>query len=169
MGSSATPVPLPGWGLRSGALELRRLAPAVAADDALHRMLVVDRINRYGWAFDERDREALAGCFTADAIWEGNVLGETPVPPIHGREHIVGWLAGFWDRQVDQRRHMMLNVTVDLIDATRADALASLLLLSAYEESVTVALTSFYRLRLEQVDGDWLIAQLFEGFDAAFE
>jgi len=136
--------------------------------DATARAMIVERVHRYGWAFDERRREALASCFAENAVWEGNVQGAEPVGPIHGRDAIVTWLAGFWDRQEDQRRHLMPSVVVDRQTATTADVLVHLVLTSAAGASLSIVLTSFYRMELVEQRGGWRIRRLFEGFDVAF-
>ena len=30
---------------------------------------IAERIARYGWSYDERDRDGLADCFTSDGVW----------------------------------------------------------------------------------------------------
>jgi hypothetical protein len=149
-------------------LKLQVAQPDISAAAALDRQLIVDRVYRYGWAFDERRLDALRACFTEDAVWEGNTGGEEPVAPINGREQIAEWLAGFWQRQPDQRRHMMVSIVVDNQTPESADALASLILTSAQDSAISTVLTSFYRLRLVKHADSWLIAHLFEGFDVAF-
>jgi hypothetical protein len=157
----------PGWGSSHGYVDVG-LPEAVAADTALVRLAVADRIHRYAWAFDERRRNALANCFTADAVWDGNTIGSEPVPPIHGRDAIADWLAGFWPRQTDQRRHLMLSLLVSNVTADEADALVSLALTAAEAGKIAIVLTSFYRMQLVRDAGIWRIQHLFEGFDCAF-
>jgi hypothetical protein len=158
---------LPGWGSARGFIELRQ-SSKTRSMTAADTLAIADRINRYAWAFDERRREALGNCFTVDAVWEGNTTGNDPVPPIHGREAIADWLAGFWDRQRDQRRHLMLSLLIERHHTAGADALVSLALTAAEDSEISIVLTSFYRMHLVPVDGIWRIQHLFEGFDAAF-
>ena len=95
---------------------------------AIDRLLIAERIHRYGWCFDERNPELLGDCFTADGVWEGRIMGEVSVGPFEGRSAIVQWLSDFWPQQFDQRRHVFTNVTVDDLTATTATAHAYLLL-----------------------------------------
>jgi predicted SnoaL-like aldol condensation-catalyzing enzyme len=157
-----------GWGAAGGYLELGQ-AVQWPGDQASDRLAIGERIHRYAWAFDERRRDALGHCFTQAAVWEGNTAGNEPVPPIHGRDAIADWLAGFWTRQRDQRRHLMLNVLVSNQTAEEADALVSLALTAAENGAMAIVLTSFYRMQLAKSHGIWRIRHLFEGFDAAFE
>ena len=131
-------------------------------------MLIVERLYRYAWAFDERQLEGLRNCFTENAVWEGDTCGVAPTLPIHGRDAITSWLADFWARQNDQRRHMMMSVVVDNQTSNSADVLALLALTSAGAANLSILLTSFYRLRLEKIENTWRIQHLFEGFDVDF-
>lgn len=161
------PRPAPAWAHAAGLLELGdgSAAPADASSD---RLLILERIHRYCWGYDERRLEQLLDCFTADAVWEGNVMGETPIGPIRGREAIGEWLTGFWKHQHDQRRHMILNAIVEEQSEDSATVWTYLILMSAAAARVSVETTGFYRYDVECVDGIWRIAHLFAGFDAPF-
>jgi hypothetical protein len=108
----ATPE-IPAWAHRTGMLALGDAHRPDEAQAMADRSLFSERIARYCWAYDERRREALADCFTQDAIWEGNVLGQVAIGPFVGREKIVTWLTEFWPYQHVQRRHMILNTIVE--------------------------------------------------------
>jgi hypothetical protein len=168
-GAQAARRPRPAWGSASGALEFRNAPGGSDPDTELQRWLVRERVYRYGWAFDERRPDVLMSCFDQDATWSANLMGESEVPTIRGRDQIVRWLSAFWDRQGDQRRHLMMSMTVDGLTERHATAVTSLLLLSATAmPSLSVALTSFYRFGMVRRDGLWLITSLFEGCDAPF-
>ncbi len=159
--------PVPGWASTAGRVHL---SDGRAADSSslADRLLCGERVARYGWAYDERDREALAACFTVDAVWEGSLLGTTPVGPITGSTRIADWLAAFWPQQPDQRRHVLTNVVLDLTGST-ATAHAYLVLLSSQGGTTSVVSAGPYRFQLErQDDGAWLLSHLAAGFDAPF-
>ncbi len=159
--------PAPGWASAAGRVQLSggRGQDASGVGD---RLLCAERVARYGWAYDERDRDALAACFTADAVWEGSLLGTTSVGPITGGGAIADWLAAFWPDQQDQRRHVLSNVVVDLAESA-ATAHAYLVLLSSQDGMTSVVSAGPYRFHLErQDDGAWLLAHLAAGFDAPF-
>jgi ketosteroid isomerase-like protein len=161
-------LPTPAWGSAGGFLQINQSTKDLDSDLALDRILIIDRIHRYAWAFDERRIDALNNCFTDDAVWEGNTQGVTPVLPFKGRTTITDWLSGFWAHQTDQRRHVMLNIVVDNQSADKADALVSLMLTAASQSKLEIVLTSFYKLHLEKESDIWRIAHLFEGFDVDF-
>jgi SnoaL-like domain len=157
----------PAWGHELAELELTAGELASGAD-AVDRQLVVERVSRYCWGYDERRRELLADCFVEDAVWEGSVMGRIVVGPMTGRAAIVAWLAEFWPVQQDQRRHMITNAVVEQLGAGRARVLAYLLLMSARRGQVRTESMGFYRIDLVKDGGVWRIAHLFAGFDTPF-
>lgn len=158
--------PVPGWASAAGHVTLPAARPG---DRALDRMLIAERIARYGWAFDERDRAALADCFAAGGVWQGLVMGRDRVGPFTGPDVIADWLAGFWDTQYDQRRHVFTNVVIEDSGQGQASAHAYLVLFSSYEATTNAISVGPYRFHLRLTDdGLWRITKLEAGFDAPF-
>jgi len=155
----------PGWGTASRNLELR--PTNVVSDGDLDNWLIAELIHTYAWGFDERRSELLRCCFTQDAVWHGTIGPDEPIEPVRGRDAIVSWLSGFWERQTDQRRHLIMSLSVDRMGDARAQATTSLLLTSV-EAELALVLTSFYRFTLVKHEGTWLIEELFEGCDIPF-
>jgi hypothetical protein len=159
--------PAPGWATTAGHV----CVGPVTEDDpatALDRLLIAERIARYGWAYDERDRAALADCFTDEAVWEGLVMGREAVGPFSGRQLIAEFLAGFWPTQPDQRRHLFSNVVVSGLTGDTATAHAYLLLASTCDAVLRPVSTGPYRFSLGRDAGTWRISRLSAGFDAPF-
>jgi ketosteroid isomerase-like protein len=157
--------PEPGWASTSGHVAL----PAPSPHATIDRLLIAETIARYGWAYDERDHAALAGCFTQDAVWEGVIMGRDRVPPIQGAETIANWLAGFWDSQTDQRRHVFTNIVVGEPSDDQTIAHAYLVLLSSQDGTTVPVSAGPYRFIMRRnPDGLWLVARLAAGFDAPF-
>jgi hypothetical protein len=163
----AAPRPAPAWAHGAGLIEL---GDGVTGEDwsARDRLLILERIHRYCWGYDERRLDQLIDCFTDDAVWEGNVMAETPIGPIDGREAIAAWLSGFWQHQRDQRRHMILNAIVEEQSRDSATVWTYLLLMSASSAQAQIETTGFYRYTVERTDDVWRINHLFAGFDAPF-
>jgi hypothetical protein len=159
--------PTPGWAHQTGFFELG-LTSGLEAADAADRLLIAERLARYCWGYDERRLDVLTECFTPDAIWEGSVMGTTPIGPMDGRDEVIRWLTEFWPHQRDQRRHVMTNCVVDQQTDDRAVAFTYLLLLSARDERVSLETTGAYRIALRREDGVWLIERMTAGFDAPF-
>lgn len=161
--------PVPGWARSSGHVRLQDVRGDLPPETALDRLLICDRIARYGWAYDERDRQALAGCFTQDGVWEGNVMGQQAVGPFRGREAIADFLSGFWGDQTDQRRHVLTNVVVEDVDGGQATAHAYLVLTSSSGGAMIPVTAGPYRFELAHGDdGVWRLSRLVAGFDAPF-
>jgi hypothetical protein len=156
---------LPGWAHAGGTI---KLGGGVSQADAEARQLVVERVARYCWAYDERRADLLADCFTEDGIWEGNVLDKVPIGPFSSRNSIIEWLTGFWPHQHDQRRHMLLNNLVEKLEDDSAVTLSYLLLMSSDGESSKIECTGFYRCELSRQDGIWRIGKMTACFDAPF-
>jgi hypothetical protein len=160
--------PEPGWARACGHARVH----AQGADDdggrAADRVLIAERVARYGWGYDERDRALLADCFTEDGVWEGSVMGGEAVGPFEGRDVVVEFLTGFWAIQTDQRRHIFTNVVVDELNAVDAVAHAYLLLTGSTGGTMTPITNGPYRLHLRKDAGIWRIARLVAGFDAPF-
>ena len=156
---------LPGWAHNSGALDMGTGVPQAHPDAA---RLVIERVARYCWAYDERRADLLADCFTRDGIWEGNVLGKVPVGPFAGREKTIKWLTEFWPHQHDQRRHMLLNNLVESLSGDYAVTLSYLLLMASDGLTAKIECTGFYRCELRREGQVWRIARMTAGFDAPF-
>ena len=156
---------LPGWAHQAGAIDLGK---GVAAADPDAARLVIERVARYCWAYDERRADLLADCFAEDGVWEGNVLDKVPIGPFDGRARIVKWLTEFWPHQHDQRRHMLLNNLVESLDAASAVTLSYLLLMSSDGKASKVECTGFYRCELRRAGDIWRIGRMTACFDAPF-
>lgn len=156
---------LPGWASHSKVLTLGKGADA---DNPGARQLVIERVARYCWAYDERQPQLLGDCFTTDGIWEGNVLDKVPIGPFNSRDSIVAWLEGFWPHQHDQRRHMLLNNLVESLSADSATTLSYLLLMSSDGAQSKIECTGFYRCELRNEGDAWRIARMTACFDAPF-
>jgi hypothetical protein len=160
--------PVPAWGHGGGFLSLGGGAPLDDQAALADRLLILERLHRYSWCYDERRPELLGDCFTEDGVWEGNVMGEVAIGPFSGRREVVAWLSEFWPHQRDQRRHMFLNAVVEEQSSDRARALAYLLLFGAKRASVRLETSAFYRVDLLKQAGGWRISHMFAGFDAPF-
>jgi hypothetical protein len=156
------------WAHRVGLLDLGSSVPASERCEASDRAAICERIARYAWAYDERRIEHLGECFTDDAIWEGNVLGQVPIGPFEGREAISDWLSKFWPHQKDQRRHMILNTIVEAQNDGTAVTLSYLMLMASKGDAVSIESMGFYRVAYRRDGPAWRIARLTAGFDKPF-
>jgi SnoaL-like domain len=161
--------PRPGWARATGHTTIEPMHAGVGAGEAIDRLLIAERVARYGWAYDERDRDGLADCFTGAGVWEGKIMGIDQVGPFQGRGAIIDFLAGFWGEQTDQRRHVFTNVVVEKTEPDVATAHAYLILLGSADASMTPLTAGPYRFEfVRDTDGVWRIARLLAGFDAPY-
>ena len=159
--------PRPAWGHADGFLALTEATP-LDAEAAADRLLIVERVHRYCWSYDERQLDLLEACFTEDGVWEGNVMGQIVIGPFEGSPAIRTWMSEFWPHQRDQRRHMIVNPVVLEQSEDEALTIAYILLMSSKDAQVKLETMGFYRMRMRKLDGLWRIAHLFGGFDAPF-
>lgn len=160
--------PEPAWASKSGLVQVEAASAEQDPSRAVDRVMIAERIARYGWGYDERNRELLADCFTVDGVWEGSLMGDEQVGPFEGRDVIVAFLTDFWNVQTDQRRHIFTNVVVQELSATTAVAHAYLLLTATSEAAMAPVTNGPYRLVMRKDAGVWRIARLVAGFDAPF-
>jgi ketosteroid isomerase-like protein len=157
--------PRPAWAHRDGLVAVR----ADPAPGLEIRGLLADRMYRYCWGFDERQEHVLAGCFTEDAVWVGDVMGETRVGPHEGRDAVLAYLTGFWPHQRDQRRHVVTNFVVEEIDGDTARGMAYLLLVGSTRAATGLEAAGLYCLDYRrETDGEWRISRLSAGFDVPY-
>lgn len=160
--------PVPGWSRTLG-LSTVGPGPVSSGDPAIDRILIMDRIFRYGWSFDERNIDGLGECFTEDGIWEGWVMGTDHVGPFNGRTAIQEFMGEFWPNQRDQRRHVFTNVIVDNCTGTTAQAHAYLLLMSSMDAATSAVTVGPYRFDLVKDEGGvWRLSRLRGGWDSPF-
>jgi hypothetical protein len=159
--------PEPGWGRTTGQTRVGRLSHG-EPDSAMERLMIAERIYRYGWGYDERDQALLGDCFADDGIWEGSIMGQQPLGPFTGRDEIVAWLMTFWNEQTDQRRHRFTNVIIQDLTQVSATAHAYLMLTAATNGIVTPVTTGPYRFELTRRADSWRFARLVANFDVPF-
>ncbi len=164
-----TQQPSPAWARNAGRVTVAAQTADTDAARTADRLMIAERIARYGWGYDERDPALLGDCFTDDGVWEGSIMGGDAVGPFSGRDAVVAFLTDFWTIQTDQRRHVFTNVVVESIAGDRATAHAYLILTAAADAAMNVVTVGPYRFELRR-DSDrvWRMTRLSAGFDAPF-
>lgn len=165
---ASEPLRVPAWAHAAGILDLGPAVRTEGSDAGMDRALICERIARYCWSYDERRLDLLAGCFTEDAVWEGNVLGRVAIGPFEGRTRIRDWLSEFWPHQHDQRRHMLLNTIVEDQTGDTATTLSYLLLMASTGAVASIESMGFYKVAYRREGGHWFISRLTAGFDKPF-
>lgn len=169
MDDAVTSRPVPGWSRSMGHSRVGPGPVAPERDPALDRILVMDRVFRYAWGFDERNLDGIAECFTEDGIWEGWIEGTQQVGPFNGRTAIRQFMGDFFPNQVDQRRHVFTNILIDDYTGTSATAHTYLLLMGSTQgESVPVTVGPYRFDVVKEDDGVWRLSHLRGGWDSPF-
>jgi hypothetical protein len=157
----------PAWGHVIGELSLGPVADVgAAAEHLVDRLLVVETLARYGWAYDERRYEVLESVFTEDAVFAGSIAGEGAFRH-EGRKTVVDWLAGIWPQQLDQRRHLYTNPVIEHLTDRECTLCVSFGLFASSDTSRLVT-TGWKRVQLRKQDGKWLISEIYDGLDRPF-
>ncbi|HWH26383.1 MAG TPA: nuclear transport factor 2 family protein [Pseudolysinimonas sp.] len=159
----------PGWASRQSLVSLGIDPTNVDTVGAADRHNILNTVNRYAWAYDERQIDVLSDVFSENAVWFGSVTGTIAIAPIESRNAIVEWLQGHMAAQSDQRRHNITNSVVVSQTPGAATVICYLLLTTAFDGSVGVVTTGTYQLDLvREEDGVWRITRFAAGFDAPF-
>lgn len=158
----------PSWGHIDEVIHLNHDQTLVSKELLADRILIAERMHRYGWAFDERQEEALSECFTESATWQASIMGTSKIGPFNGKSEIINFMKGFWPNQLDQRRHNITNVIVENQSEKAASVMAYLVLMSASAQGLKPVTTGFYKVEMVKSDGTWKIQTLLVGFDLSY-
>ena len=158
----------PSWGHIDEVIHLNHDQTLVSKEMLADRILIAERMHRYGWAFDERQEEALSECFTESATWQASIMGTSTIGPFNGKREIINFMKGFWPNQLDQRRHNITNVIVENQSEKAASVMAYLVLMSASAQGLKPVTTGFYKVEMVKSDGTWKIQTLLVGFDLSY-
>jgi hypothetical protein len=158
----------PSWGHIDEVIHLNHDQTLVSKEMLADRILIAERMHRYGWAFDERQEEALSECFTESATWQASIMGTSTIGPFNGKSEIINFMKGFWPNQLDQRRHNITNVIVENQSEKAASVMAYLVLMSASAQGLKPVTTGFYKVEMVKSDGTWKIQTLLVGFDLSY-
>ena len=158
----------PSWGHIDEVIHLNHDQTLVSKEMLADRILIAERMHRYGWAFDERQEEALSECFTESATWQASIMGTSTIGPFNSKSEIINFMKGFWPNQLDQRRHNITNVIVENQSEKAASVMAYLVLMSASTQGLKPVTTGFYKVEMVKSDGTWKIQTLLVGFDLSY-
>jgi hypothetical protein len=161
--------PRPGWASTDRLVNLERPVSSLAGHDPLDRVLAGETLYRFAFAYDEQDREALSDCFTDNAVLSATTAGEHDFGTYTGRDEVIGWLTAYWGKTVDQRRHIVTNVTVDRQTDRSAHVTAMLLVTAAENGQFRPVTAGLYVADVaKELDGVWRLGRFNLGFDASF-
>ncbi|MEQ8494640.1 MAG: nuclear transport factor 2 family protein [Gammaproteobacteria bacterium] len=136
--------------------------------DAAARLDISDVLNRYAWAYDTHDPEAIGECFTDDGEFIIELDGHEGWGPYRGRAAIMSWLASVMDAQTDQRRHCVTNVVMRELGPASARVDSYLVLTAVEDGQLRVVCTGTYHDDLVREGDGWRIARKLLRLDNPF-
>lgn len=80
---------------------------------AADKLAIQELLSRSAYAYDERQLDMLAECFTDDAEFSILIKDAELMGPFVGREALMGLYRGALEQQTDVRRHVVSNVFFD--------------------------------------------------------
>ncbi|MBM7365839.1 nuclear transport factor 2 family protein [Gordonia hydrophobica] len=118
-----------------------------------NRGSIENLISRYSLSYDTADMEAIAACFTDDAVFRMTLPGSDPVT-FDGRDAIMALMEQSARTQTDQRRHVNSNLIVhpDVDGVTKTTHY--LTLLATENGEIRVLTAGVYRLEIVGDDED---------------
>jgi SnoaL-like domain len=157
--------PLRGWAHSSGLINLEPNGRASSNDNALERLKIQEVLARWGIAYDEGRIEVIKSLFTDDAVFQVTLGSATPIAAASGRDAIVKTVMAAMSQQGDQRRHVISNVVIQKLTATRASLIAYAVVLVA-GDTPSVGATVVYSADLQKnATGIWQFTKLLIGMD----
>jgi hypothetical protein len=141
------------------------MAPAT---EAMDRLTIMERLNRYAWGYDVPDPAMLKDSFTPDAVFFVHLKDGKEWGPLRGRDLIVDWMLNVKETQSGQKRHMITNVAFDEMADARAVVRCFLMITTAVEGAVSLTTTGGYRIELGREGSTWRIRKLELLLDAMF-
>ena len=132
------------------------------------KLAIHELLSRASYAYDARDLDMLASCFSPDASLTMRIAGGDLAGPFEGREAIMELMSGAMEQQTDVRRHVVSNIFFDKSD--EETIVNSFLTLIATENSETRLLSAgMYRdTVVEDEAGDWHLARRHIELDNAY-
>jgi hypothetical protein len=124
------------------------------------RVEIMALLRQYCVGFDEGDSERAAACFVDDGVMEIDIAGGTTVGPFEGRDAVRGLLDGSLEQvaEGEQRRHMLSNVHVELLEEDRGTVHSYLLVTTVRDGAPAILTTGWQRDEIRRVAAGWRIA-----------
>ncbi len=142
--------------MTKGLLEQHGVEPEASGTGRLSmRESIANLVAKYAWAYDTRDWDALAGCFTPDASLTLRVTGGDLVGPFRGHADILRLMRDSAAAQDDLRRHVCTTRVVEPSGPGEATARGYLTLISVRDGRLEVLSTGTYTDEVVQSGTSW--------------
>jgi ketosteroid isomerase-like protein len=133
----------------------------LSAEQAADYVSIVDTVNAYSHAIDDKDLDLFLDCFTEEAVWTYRPMpGADASFRVEGRAALSEWYAGHHLAfPLGRENHMTLHTRVSL-DGDRAQATSFYFVVRDYPDGLRVNTTGRYLDELVRCpDGAWRISQ----------
>ncbi len=130
------------------------------SDDVSARVAIGEVVSRYSFYYDERRFDEVAELFEPDAVFVFDSAIGAVGSQLNGRDEIRRTLA---ERSAAmpqvQRRHIVTNTFVEVLDNDSASAITYILLASTENGQIAILASGVYRDRFARSDGGWRFAE----------
>jgi len=136
---------------------LQRPTPELAAD----QLAIIDTINAYSHALDDKDRDLFMDCFTEDAAWTyKREEGEEWSFRVEGRAALGEWYDGHFAMfPIGRENHITAHTRVTL-DGDRASAISFYFVIRDVDDALRVNTAGRYHDAMRRcADGCWRIEE----------
>lgn len=114
---------------------------------------IQDLLNRYSLAYDTNDMDAMAACFTEDAVFRMKLPEKDPIT-FESRQAIMKLMTDSQATQTDQRRHVNSNLVVHGTEDGITRTTHYLTLLATENGETRVLSAGVYRLEIVDDGGN---------------
>lgn len=124
----------------------------------MDRVEIAELLNRYAWASDERNFEALAKCFVSDSTLVLETDGAATPTTVRGREAIAEWVRQRHQSEFasgHKRRHMNSGLVITCSAPGSATAMSYVCVLVAHSGDLRPTAMGWYRDDVCKDDGVW--------------
>ncbi len=134
---------------------------------AEEKLMIQELLARSAYAYDERDLDMLASCFSADAEMTMCIAGGDVVGPFNGRDQLRKMFENAMSGQQDVRRHVISNIFFSELEG--ASVVYSNLTLLATENGDTRLITAgIYTDHVEFSQSGWVIKKRHLDLDSSY-
>ena len=130
---------------------------------------ILNTLGKWAYGYDTPDMDAMAECFTKDAVLTMTIAGGDLIGPFEGIDAVMKLFKDSLEGQNDQRRHITTNTFVAEDGGSTATVRSVLMLLAIAEGKLAVLSSGTYEDRMvREADGVWRIAKRHIALDLPY-
>ncbi len=130
---------------------------------------ILNTLSKWAYGYDTPDMDAMAECFTKEAVLTMTIAGGDLIGPFEGIDAVMKLFKDSLASQNDQRRHITTNTFVTVDDGSSAQVRSVLMLLAIADGKLTVLSSGTYEDHMvHEADGVWRIAKRHIALDLPY-